>query len=405
MKNIITAVFILAAIGIACILAATCSAVAYICLALITGSPFIDYSLPIVVFAAACYGVLRYMTSFGPLKGHLRAALPISLVAALAAASLAAYPTIREITRHYPDHAGQEVLQALQVKAVQLKSLDAGEGLEDLQPLKPILYGKRIIALGEATHGTSEFFRMKHRLLVFFVTELGFRHFGMELSPQDGRILNDYIQGRPADPKKVLYWPWATQEVMDMLDWMRAYNAGVDPKQRITFHGIDPTVGERDPVMAQNVTSILQESGLDSKIVLWAHNAHISNGSGWMGSYLKQKWGNQAYLLGFEFDHGAFTSRMATVQTYSVGPASSDYYAYSLAKLNLPLLYLDFQTLSQAPALRGWLETPQSSHEFQELHAIFRLNPDWVTLHTSWTQLYDGLIYIEESTPAKSIRK
>jgi len=28
-----------------------------------------------------------------------------------------------------------------------------------------------------------------------------------------------------------------------------------------------------------------------------------------------------------------------------------------------------------------------------------RLNPDWHTLHTSWLQLYDGVIYIEESTP------
>ena len=122
-----------------------------------------------------------------------------------------------------------------------------------------------------------------------------------------------------------------------------------------------------------------------------------------MGSYLKQGWGDQVYLLGFEFNHGAFTSRMATIRTYSIGPANTDFYAYALAKLDQPLLYLDFQTLSQIPVLRSWLETPQSSHEFQELHAIYRLNPDWYTLHVSWSQLYDGVIYIDTSSPAQPI--
>jgi len=110
-----------------------------------------------------------------------------------------------------------------------------------------------------------------------------------------------------------------------------------------------------------------------------------------------------AYLLGFEFDHGAFTSRMATIRTYSIGPSAPDFYAHALARLDAPMLYLDFRALSRSPALRTWLETPQSSHEFQELHAIYRLNPEWHTLHDSWAQLYDGIIFFEESTPAESV--
>ncbi len=378
-------------------------ALAYIFLALITPSLFIDYTLPVLVFAVICYGGLRISLKIGSNR-HLRAALPLSLMLTLVAVSLIAYPTIREAVRQHPDIASDEVLVALQENTFPLVSVDAGQGFDDLQPVASLLTGKRIVALGEATHGTSQFFRMKHRLVEFLVIEMGFRHFGMELSPADGRLLDEYIQGKEADPTRVLYWPWATQEVMDMLNWMRTYNASVDPEQRITFHGFDPIVGERDPIMAQNVNHILEESGPDSKIVLWAHNAHISNGSGWMGNYLKQTWGNQAYLLGFEFDHGSFTSRMATVHTSSVGPATPDFYAYALTRLNQPLLYLDFQTLSQAPALRSWLEAPQSSHEFQELHAIYRLNPDWYTLHTSWLQLYDGIIFIAQSTPAEPIR-
>lgn len=44
-------------------------------------------------------------------------------------------------------------------------------------------------------------------------------------------------------------------------------------------------------------------------------------------------------------------------------------------------------------------------HELQELHAIYRLNPAWCTNYTSWLQLYDGLIYVEESTPAIGLQK
>jgi len=79
--------------------------------------------------------------------------------------------------------------------------------------------------------------------------------------------------------------------------------------------------------MAQNVAQILEQNGPQSKIVLWAHNAHIANAEGRLGSYLKQQFDEQVYLLGFEFNQGEFTSRMATVHTYGVKPAPPTYYA------------------------------------------------------------------------------
>jgi erythromycin esterase-like protein len=269
-----------------------------------------------------------------------------------------------------------------------------------LQALKPVLEDKRIIALGEATHGTSEFFKMKHRLLEFLVSEMGYEHFGMETSAEVAQVVNDYITGGSARPQTILYWPWATEEVMDMLNWMRAYNTDPNTIRSLVFHGIDPTVGERDRIMAENVAQILEQYGPQSKIVLWAHNAHISNAEGWLGHYLKQQFGDQAYLLGFEFDQGAFTSRMMAIHTYSVEPAPATYYVYALAKINQPILYLDFKTMSANPELQAWLAAAQSSHDFQELHAVYRLYPAWHTLYTSWLELYDGVIFIEESTPA-----
>jgi erythromycin esterase len=206
------------------------------------------------------------------------------------------------------------------------------------------------------------------------------------------------------EPGKVLYWPWATVEVMEMLAWMRRHNEWSGAPFRLTFHGIDPRSGSRDPVMAENVAGILAEDGPDSKIVLWAHNAHISRAPRWMGAYLKEMFGDDAYLLGFEFDRGAFTSRGGAVHIYRVGPAPAGHYAHALTQLDSPILFLDFQTMGQEPTLYRWLAAGQRSWELQELHAFFRLHPARYIQQTSWLELYDGLIFIEESTPAAGLR-
>lgn len=376
---------------------------AYFISALVTNWLLVNLSLAGLVFLKVFAGFARAVAAANEVAHPRRFVWRVSVAATLLLTLLVAYPTLAERFRSYPDNTHEELLPALHDNSFPLETVDAGSGFDDLQPLRAILEDKRIVALGEASHGTSEFFRMKHRLLEFLVQEMGFQHFGMELSPANGQLLNAYITGETAVLPRVLYWPWSTAEVVEMLDWMRAYNADPASPHQLTFHGIDPIVGQRDARMAENVTDILAQAGPESKIVLWAHNGHIANAAGWMGHDLKQRWGEQAYLLGFEFNHGAFTSRMLTVHTYRVTAASPAYYAHTLAKLDRPILYLDFKTLAQDAQLQQWLAQPQSSRDLQELHAVYRLNPNWYSEHTSWLQLYDGLIYIEESTPAHSL--
>ena len=230
--------------------------------------------------------------------------------------------------------------------------------------LKTILAGKRIVAMGEATHGTSEFFRMKHRLTEFLVVEMGFRHFGMELSSADGRLLDDYIQGKHADPLQVLYWPWRTREVLDMLAWMRAYNAGGGPQERLTFHGIDPIYSARS-VMAQNVTRLLKEAGPESKIAVGAQRPYFEQ-QRWMGSYLKAEWGDVAYhWANLTTAHSPRAWRQSTHIRLAPLPDSM----HMPCSAGRSLLYLDFKALSRSPALRSWLELHKVQMNFQELHA------------------------------------
>ena len=53
----------------------------------------------------------------------------------------------------------------LKANAIRLNTVEAGHGFADMQPLKKIVGDARIVALGEATHGSREFFQLKHRML------------------------------------------------------------------------------------------------------------------------------------------------------------------------------------------------------------------------------------------------
>lgn len=133
----------------------------------------------------------------------------------------------------------QAVIKWLSSNAISLKSVEAGNGFRDLQPLKKVFKDAQIVGLGEATHGTREFFQFKHRMLEFLVKEMGFRVFAMELDFAACQKINDYVMGKTADRAKIILKPWDTEEVLAMIDWMRACNAGVPENKRVKFVGFD----------------------------------------------------------------------------------------------------------------------------------------------------------------------
>ncbi|MEV5438485.1 erythromycin esterase family protein [Streptomyces sp. NPDC052682] len=128
-------------------------------------------------------------------------------------------------------------------RAVPLDSLHAGTPATDLQPLKRILDGVRVLALGEATHGTREFFLLKHRLLEFVVTELGFCVLAMEASESAAPAVDAHVRqgtGNAAEAVAGLgFWTWRTQEVLAMTEWMRDHNRQRPAAGQVRFAGID----------------------------------------------------------------------------------------------------------------------------------------------------------------------
>ena len=136
----------------------------------------------------------------------------------------------------------------LQDNAIPIQHLEAGNGFTNLQPLKHIFDDVRIVGLGEATHGTHEFFQLKHRLLEFLVTEMGFTMFAVESSYAACQPINEYVLHDNGDRDAVLvgqhYVAWDTEEFSALLDWLRAYNRNVPDDRKVRFYGLDITYNE-----------------------------------------------------------------------------------------------------------------------------------------------------------------
>ncbi|MEV6288068.1 erythromycin esterase family protein [Kribbella sp. NPDC051770] len=136
------------------------------------------------------------------------------------------------------------VRQWLEQTAWPLTGVEAGSSYDDLEPLREVLADVRLVGLGESTHGTREFFQLKHRLLEFLVTELGYRALVMEASESAALAVDAYVQGGPGDAPTVVsdlgFWTWRTEEIVAMVQWMRKYNADKPVDEQIRFIGVDP---------------------------------------------------------------------------------------------------------------------------------------------------------------------
>ena len=103
----------------------------------------------------------------------------------------------------------------------------------------------RLVLLGEATHGTSEFYRMRARITRELIARRGFQFVAVEADWPDAARIDDYVLGGTRRSKidfapftRFPTWMWRNEEVHDFVDWLRAYNAD-RPEQKAGFYGLD----------------------------------------------------------------------------------------------------------------------------------------------------------------------
>ena len=187
--------------------------------------------------------------------------------------SVAAEGQRRRAVAPVPDDSALTTGQWLQKRALPFATTEAESGLEDLAPLHPLVRDARVVALGEATHGSREFFTMKHRLLEYLVERMGFTVFAIEAALPEADAVNAYVVDGIGNPATALsglgFWTWDTDEVLAMIEWMRAYNLRRGARPPVSFRGFDmqsSTVAvprlrdylERvDPANAASLTALL----------------------------------------------------------------------------------------------------------------------------------------------------
>jgi protein-L-isoaspartate(D-aspartate) O-methyltransferase len=103
----------------------------------------------------------------------------------------------------------------------------------------------RIVLLGEASHGTSEFYRMRDRISRELIVNKGFRFVAIEGDWPDAARVDHYVRHLEYPPSewtafaRFPTWMWRNNEVRAFVDWLRSHNASLNAAKRVAFHGLD----------------------------------------------------------------------------------------------------------------------------------------------------------------------
>jgi erythromycin esterase len=386
-------------------------------------------------------------------------------------------------------------------QAIPLKTVVAGNGFDDMKPIRDLVGPARIVALGEATHGTREFFQFKHRMLEFLVSQMGFNLFAIEASEPDAIAVDDYVLTGKGDPATALknlgFWTWNTEEVLEMIRWMRAWNEDPAHERKVRFYGFDmqnpaaartrlkdwlttkapaalpllektapldrlgpkkltaddkkniseaiaalassvdgvtphdpawqtarhfvdllqqglsmmtsdETSSVRDGAMADNIRWILDHESTQSKMVVWAHNGHVSAEElpfavgGTMGVHLRKMFGKKLVVIGFAFNRGSFRAvdiKKGLIEQ-KAEPLDVNAFDRGLASAGPPLFILDLRKATGAT--RAWLAAPLPMRSIGAVYNEAKPKSYVGRIHP--LESFDAVFFVNETTAAKQVR-
>lgn len=122
-----------------------------------------------------------------------------------------------------------------------------GGSAADYDMLLEMAAERQFVLLGEATHGTREFYRMRAEITRRLMIEHGFDAVAVEADWPDAWRVNRYVQGEGGDEatsalddfERFPQWMWRNQEVLDFIAWLRTCNADRSRQARAGFYGLD----------------------------------------------------------------------------------------------------------------------------------------------------------------------
>jgi len=118
----------------------------------------------------------------------------------------------------------------------------------DYDPLLELAGDAQFVLIGEASHGTHEFYRERAAITRRLIVERGFNAVAVEADWPDAYLVNRYVRGDngAADAEAALSgfrrfptWMWRNAEVLEFVGWLRAYNDARTENARVGFYGLD----------------------------------------------------------------------------------------------------------------------------------------------------------------------
>lgn len=119
----------------------------------------------------------------------------------------------------------------------------------DFEPLLDRVRDARFVLIGEASHGTHEFYRIRAAITKRLIREAGFTAVAVEADWPDAWRVNRYVRGDGLDAdateslggfRRFPQWMWRNADLLDFVGWLRGFNdAHAERHQRVGFYGLD----------------------------------------------------------------------------------------------------------------------------------------------------------------------
>ena len=273
----------------------------------------------------------------------------------------------------------------------------AADDTSDLEFLRPLLAGKRVVQLGESAHGAAEFNWLKVRLAKYLHRELGFDVLAFE-SPAADCDRADALAGTspPVDVMKAcLYDVWHTEEVLPLFEFVDAERragrrfaiAGFDVQER----GRPLAPLERDAGMAGQLEALLDAKYPGRKVIVWAHNFHVAKDRArdmgrTMGTWTAERRGAEVYTIAMYMGRGVGAQNDRTL--YEIKRAPDNSLEAILASAGFRYAFADLGA-SGKPA-GSWMNEVLVAREWGA--GITHIVP---------SRAYDGVVYVDTATPPR----
>src|SRR6266704_2489749 len=124
-------------------------------------------------------------------------------------------------------------IDQLQLRAIRENSEPIMGSEAEYRPLMDLIGDSRLVLIGEASHGTHEFYHMRASLTRRLIEEKGFTAVAAEADWPDAHRVNRYVLGRGADQyavqaldsfRRFPAWMWRNSDVLEFVSWLRDYN-------------------------------------------------------------------------------------------------------------------------------------------------------------------------------------